>query len=271
MLSQKFTLYYPFDSFLEKIKEGANVNIIRTQAIVLKGLDLGEADRLITIFSREKGKLRIVANGVRRTRNNMSALVQPFTYNNVLIYKGSSIPKLRQGEILDSFLPLHEDLLSVASASYVIELIDLLLEEEDTQVDIFTLLLITLQIIKEQGHSDILLRYFELHLLSLLGYQPHLVSCVQCNKEMAANEATYFSAKSGGLKCFNCHDPILDGKISKASLSLMRNLLTIPLSRLRSLVSSQIILAETESIMENYIQYYTERKLKSLPFLRSLK
>ncbi len=247
------------------------MKLLRTQAIVLKGMDLGEADRILTMFTREKGKMRIVANGVRRTRSTLAALVQPFTYNNIVIYMGSSIPRLQQGELLDAFLPLREDLLRMAYGSYVLELIDKLLGDEDAQEEVFNLLLITLQLIKEKGPQDVLLRRFELILLSILGYQPHLIDCVRCRKDLTKEDTLFFSVSQGGLECRDCVSDYKSKKVRPETVAAMIVLLESSAYRALELRCSPASWREMETVMEEYILYRTERELKTMSFLRNLR
>ncbi len=244
------------------------MSLVRTEALIMKGMDLGEADRIVTAFTRKKGKVRMVAGGVRRTRSSMAALVQPFTYSSLVIYSTSSLGRLRHGEIIESFAGLREDLVSMASASYLMELVDFLLGEEDPQEGVFTLLLNTLQLFKEVGPRVLAIRTFELRLMAILGYSPHLDSCVVCGADYE-NKA-FFSSNQGGIICSNCSG---GGKIpvSLGSVRLMNELLTKPLRKLLNIRLDGLMEEEMERIMTDYILYHTERELKSLSFLRSLK
>jgi len=244
--------------------------LLQTEAIAIKGKDLGEADRMITFFTRRAGKLRVVANGVRRTRSRMSALVQPFTHSSIVVYQGGSIPRLRNGEIIDSNLVLRENLLFMAASTYLTELVDFLTEEEDAQESVFVLLLNTLQVFKEKGVAPIFLRNFELRLISMLGFRPNLDRCVECDGEISSTGKTVnFSVEQGGIKCVNCKDGE-DREISGGSLKVMKRLLETPWRQLYNLQIDSRMGKELESLFQEYIEFRTEKRLKSLGFLRSI-
>ena len=104
--------------------------LYRTEAVVLRTRNLGEADKILTLFSDKRGKIRAVARGSRRPRNHLMGVSQPFTYGSFLIFKGKNLDSVSQGSIIDAQVYLREDLLKMAHASYI-ELVDRLTEEYD--------------------------------------------------------------------------------------------------------------------------------------------
>ncbi len=246
------------------------MGMFSTEAIALKGKDLGEADRLITFFTREGGKMMAVANGARRIRSNMSALVQPFTVSRLYIYQGSSLARVRSGEILENNLALREDLLLMTAASYFAEMVDYLLEEDDPHEEIFGLLLNSLTILKEKGVQPILLRSFEIRLISMLGYQPRLENCVKCTREIKTGEGqAFFSIGQGGIKCSSCREE-MDKTISWGTFQVLNRLLQTPGRQIFNLRLDARNQKELEDLLVEFIEYRSERRLKTLSFLQSL-
>src|SRR5690554_1274690 len=161
------------------------MSIIRTEAIVLKQFDLGEADKIITFFTKDYGKVRAVAKGVRKSRSSMSGIVLPFNYNLVTIYRGKSIDRINQVRNIFSFNRLREDLVKMAYASFVTEAVERVSQENQANEALFALLLSTLHkiMVAEEGLLYIEL-IFKISLLVVLGLKPQLDYCAICNKKL---------------------------------------------------------------------------------------
>src|SRR5690554_1929461 len=115
------------------------MNLYRTDGIVLRTRPLGEADKILTLLTRDRGKIEVVARGARRPRNRLAAAAQPFSYLKVLIFAGKGLDQLSQAEIIKSFGPIRENLVKMAYASFWSEFLDLLLplEEENSELFLF--------------------------------------------------------------------------------------------------------------------------------------
>jgi len=246
------------------------MTLLNTEAIALKGKDLGEADRLVTFFTRSSGKIRAVANGARRTRSNMSALVQPFTFSHLSIYRGSSLARIRSGEIIQGNLKLREDLLLMTASSYFAEMVDFLMEEDDPNEAVFALLTNSLTTLKERGVESILLRSFEVRLMSILGYRPRLQNCVHCEQEtLPGNGKAFFSVSQGGIKCSECVEDD-DREISWGTCLVLSRLLETPWRQLFNLRLDKKMEKELEKLLAEFIEFRSERQLKTLKFLQIL-
>ena len=103
---------------------------LRTEVVVLRHTDWGEADRLLVLFSREAGKLRAVAKGVRKLHSRKAGHLEPFTRVKLLLARGRDFWIVTQAETVDAYLPIREDLVRTAYAAYVIELLDRFTYEE---------------------------------------------------------------------------------------------------------------------------------------------
>ncbi len=246
------------------------MGLLKTEAIALKGKDLGEADRLVTFFTRSSGKMRAVANGARRTRSNMSALVQPFTHSSLTIYQGSSLARIRSGEIIQANLALREDLLLMTASSYFAEMVDSLMEEDDPNEAVFGLLINCLTILKERGVEPVLLRSFEIRLMSILGYRPRLENCVHCGQEISTGKGTaFFSVAHGGIKCQGCAEES-DREITWGVCQVLGRLLETPWRQIFTLCLDKKMEKDLEKLLGEFIEYRAERKFKTLSFLQTL-
>lgn len=240
------------------------------EGIVLRSRNLGEADRIITLYTRERGKIECVARGARRARNRFIGGTQLFTRGKYAIFSGRSLDSLSQMEIVQSFAPLREDLTLMAYASYFAELLDLSVELEEPSEDLYALFLDGLNTLVEGIHPEVVSRWFELNLMSLLGYTPHLDGCIGCGE--ALEDTSFMSAKEGGLLCSRCR--ARDGaavRIGPACLGWMRRLLELSAERLRVVRIANSDMKLLETVARNYVDLRLSRPLKSLGFLVSLR
>lgn len=247
------------------------MNLYRSDGIVLRTRPLGEADKILTLLSRDRGKIEVVARGARRPRNRLAAAAQPFSYLRVLIFAGRSLEQLSQAEIIKSFGLIRENLVKMAYASFWSEFLDLLLplEEENTGLFLFTLAGLT---VLEKAEDPVLLsRAFELRALQYLGYLPELTACARCGRSLEETPGG-FSPAGGGVLCSFCKDEteIKPLALSAAGLELMRRLLT---ADLRSVITWEVPAAlqrEVENALTAFLEYRSEKPIKSLGFLQSI-
>ena len=155
---------------------------LHVESVVLRHSDWGEADRLLTIFSREQGKLRCVAKGARKLLSRKAGHLEPFTRVSLLLAKGSDLWIVTQAETLDAYLPIKEDLVRTGTAAYVVELLDRFTYEEGENHTLYDLLVETLQRLAVEQDLFLAVRYYEIHLLSILGFKPELFRCVKCRE-----------------------------------------------------------------------------------------
>src|SRR5919205_4390743 len=173
--------------------------IYRTEAVILRRSDFGEADRLLTLIT-PLGKRRVVAKGARKTPSRLAGHIELFTHTTLLLAVGRNLDIVTQSVILHSFDTLRGDLRRIGAAYYAAELIDRLIEEEDENRPAFDLLVATLQALDTSRNLDLALRFYELHLLGFLGYRPQLHYCAVC-QEALTEETNRFSPAAGGALC----------------------------------------------------------------------
>jgi len=241
--------------------------LYRLEAVVLYHRYLGEADKIVTLYSREKGKVRAVARGARRPRNRLLAGTQPYSHADFLLFSGSGLETISQCELKESFYSLREDLHRMAAAAYVAELYDLLIEEGEKNEGLFFLLLSTLHLLADGEEIELTLRYFELRFLSLLGYQPQLSQCVHCGGPLREGPLR-FSGQLGGVLCPDCWGQ--DGRalyLSRGTLELLKRFLTVTPRTLRVLGAAPAMRRELETVLKACLEYRLPRELKSRRFL----
>ncbi len=254
--------------------------LYRVEAIVLKRSDAGEADRLLTLYTPDMGKLRAIAKGARKPSSRKSGHVELFMHAALLLARGRHLDIVTQADTLDAFMPLQKNLERLGYAYYLAELVDRFVEEGIENRPLFDLLLNALNWLGDDESNPLnLARYFELHLLQHVGYRPQLFHCVNCGEEIQPTE-NFFSIEAGGVinpDCFQTQRDKLPGHgrdaapISLNALKILRFLQTREWAMVRGLKLNAETHAEVEGLMERYITHYLERNLKSMEFLKELR
>ncbi len=248
-----------------------NERLYRTDAVILRRADFGEADRLLTVFTPERGKLRLLAKGVRKTTSRKAGHVELFMLTDMLIAQGNTWDIVSQAEIVEPFRDLREDLDRTSHAYYLAELVDRFTEEHDPNAPLFQLMTTTLAHLSHDADSFLSLRYFELHLLSLTGFQPQLHFCVACGEALEPVD-NYFHFVDGGMLCPTHGQSRPNAELLPLPvLKVLRYLQTEPWEKVARLQLSPATRQHVELLLFNYLTFLLERRLKSVEFLRQLK
>ncbi len=236
--------------------------LLSTPAIVLGGIRLGEADKLITFFTSKRGKLKGVAKGARRIKSRFGASLEPFTHCNLIVFeKGTDkLSRINQTDIIHSFQTLREDWGGITFSSQMVEWVNQMVPEGEPNQAIFKLLLHGLTFLEEKTDPTLSMILFISHLIDCSGYQPRWDACRKCHLAFKAGirQMLYFYPPSGGALCSKCARGI------KATIEMTQGTraflnasqqMTYPLShRLRP---STEMKKESEHIFKDYLSYLT--------------
>ena len=237
-----------------------------TEALVLRHMDYGEADRILTLYTLAQGKVHAIAKGIRRSRSRSSGHLDLFTRSTVLIARGRNLDIVSQAQSLEHFSGLRTDLVASGYAHYAAELLDSFAPDHLPNRELYALQLSTLRML-DSGASPIQVRAFELVLLDISGYRPQLHACLSCGKPVVP-EANQFSVAMGGILCADCRGQDPQAKdISVAALKLLRNLQTHPDKVIRLQSMERNVGREIERRLHEYIAYRLEKRLKSIDVL----
>jgi DNA repair protein RecO (recombination protein O) len=247
--------------------------VYRTEGVVLRRQNLGEADRLTTIYTLHYGKLRLVAKGVRRLHSRKAGHLEPFTRVALLIARGRDLDIITQADTIEDYPALQNDLERMGYASYLVELLDrFTVEEGEGNQTQYRLLLDAMERLTENEiDPTAVILYFELRLLELVGYRPELFQCVGCGSEIRP-ENQYFAFYQGGVICPTCAKG--KGHLVSLSLPVLKVLRHFQRSNFIIASSPKIppeLFGEVDQLMEGYINYLLERKLSVPAFLRRLR
>lgn len=244
----------------------------RTQAIVLKRRDFGEADRLLTLLTPHHGKVEAIAKGARKPTSAKSGHVELFALTDVLIHRGRNFGILTQAELVEPYLMMREDLQRGAYASYVAELIDRFMAmDDDGQTELFALVKETLARLCDDTDPRLAVRYYEMRLLDAVGFRPELNECV-ISHEIILPEDQYFSFSEGGVVSPG-YAHLSEGlvPITMTTLKLLRHLQRSPYARVKSLGIHAALHNDIERIILAYLTYILEQKLQSVDFIRRIR
>lgn len=244
--------------------------LLRTEAIVIKRVDFGEADKILTLYTPYMGKLRAVAKGVRRPTSKLGGHVELFTHSQLLVARGRNLDIVTQSETLHSFIRLREDLQRTGCACYVAELLDRLAADQVENQPVFTLVLETLRRLNEGRGPEIAVHLYEMQLLGFLGYRPQLHRCVQCDAVLGPT-ANFFSAVAGGALCFTCGRAQPTARaMTVNSFKVLRLLQAGDYATACRLRIDTPLQHELDGILRSHINYVLEGELKSVAVLKSL-
>jgi len=243
----------------------------RTEAIVLSRRDYGEADRILTLYTRAEGKLGAIAKGVRRIASRKAGHLELFTHAELLLARGRNLDVVTQAVTLDPFRALREDLVRMAYACHVAELLDRAVGEGEPSPGTFDLLRDALTGLCHAADPSLVVRAFDLRLLGLLGYRPQLFTCVGCGTELEPDDNA-FSPEEGGVLCPACRSRAGDLEpLDAATFRVLRFLQTHPLREASRVTVSPATRATLERLMHATLSHHLERQLRSVDFLQRLR
>ena len=242
----------------------------RAEALTLKNAPFGEADLLVTLYSRETGKLRAVAKGARRLTGKLVGHLEPLTLSRLSLSRGRNLDVVTQAETLENFTPLKSNLIAVTKGLYVAELVDGFGSEASPNEPLLKLSLETLAAIGRSPDAELPLLYFQLHLLSVSGLMPELQCCVACRSAVEPGHHRY-SADGGGVYCPDC-TPTESGlrPLSLRALKVLRLLARSRTAELPDLALEESLARELKAILSGTVQYWLDKEIRSNAFLNHL-
>ncbi|MFC1976762.1 DNA repair protein RecO [Chloroflexota bacterium] len=243
----------------------------QTEAIIIKKTKLGEADRILTLYTPDLGKVQAVARGIRRPKSKLAGHLELLTHSLVSLARGRNLDTITGSQTINSFLPLKSDLQLTSYALYATELVNQFTADHIENRPLFRLLPETMEQLCQARNSELVLRYFELHLLDEVGYRPQLQQCVACHQPLEPVTNSFCSG-AGGMLCPNCrHSQALTYSLSVNTLKVLRLLQSSDYSTVSRLKMNPELSHELEVVMRDYLKYQLEREIKSAAWLDALR
>ena len=237
---------------------------------MLSRIDFGEADRVVTVYSRQLGKLRVVAKGARRPLSRLGPHLEYFCRTQLMLTKGRDLDVVTGAETINAHLALRANLDAYGHASHMVELVARLTEERQENAVVFDLLAGSLQLLAEGVDPYHVTRHFELALLNHLGYRPELQQCVEC-RESLTQAPHPFVANLGGYLCEQCQPRGV--ALRHITVDAQKYLRAVERNGLGAIVNLQLdspLQGEIERLLADYLRHISERDLSSLRVWREL-
>jgi DNA repair protein RecO (recombination protein O) len=232
----------------------------RDTAVVLRTWKLGEADRILALYTRDHGKVRAVAKGVRKSRSRFGSRVEPGRHVTVQLYKGrGELDTVTQVELLDAWASLRESLDRFARASAMLETVDLVTPDREPEPALYDLLVGALRTLAERDAPLVLAGFFW-KLLALEGVEPMLEACVRCD---APEPLVAYDVREGGVLCDGCRSGV---PIADDTLEVLRMMLG---GRLGAALARPVdaTTGEVDRLAVATVEHHLERRLRSLAVL----
>ncbi len=257
----------------------------KTHAIVIRAFPLREAHKIITFYTPDFGKIKAVAYGVKSPKSKLSGRLELLNHGMLLFSyrENRDLQSLTGFDLIEGFDGIRADFARITYGCYMAELVDAMALEGDANPEIFELLRNTYQFLVDTDDVPLLARVFEIKFLDLVGYAPQLSQCAHCGSvptPVPAKKSPVtptspltmrFSVQHGGLLCSKCqHRDISAFTISPGSCELLKTLRKSELSKLNRMRASKRNHIEMKLMLSSFIQYHTERSLKSLKFIESV-
>lgn len=237
--------------------------------VALGAHKFGDAGRVVTFFTRERGKVEATARGIGKPGSKLAAAVEPFTLSRLRFVEGRDLDKLTQAEVLEAYLPLRNNMRRYAYAATLLELTALTTEPGQAVPDLFAALVAALAALSGAADPEVIFWAYTLRLLQAQGNAPEIECCVHCGGKMTA-QVCHLPAE-GGFVCREC-SPQSNGRIqvSGAAVGALRGLVTLPFDRLDRLSLSEGVRREVGRIIRGHLSYHVTEELRSLKFLDKL-
>lgn len=248
----------------------------KTHAIVLRRRDFGDADRILVVYTPGNGKQELIAHGVRKMTSRKAGHLEAFSHASLLIAEGRTWGIITEASTVESYRRIREDLDQIGRAAYICELVDRFTEIDDENREVWDLLTGTLRMLDglridaPDFDPHLLLRWFELHLLASVGFQPQLFQCLACGKPIEPAE-NYLSLQEGGVLCPDCGPLTKDAeRIAVGVLKMLRHLQRSRWEDVARLRIEDSLMRQVDNALYRYLVFVLERRLVSADFLRRL-
>jgi len=248
--------------------------LYKSTGIVVKRMNFGEADRILTIYTRNFGKVKAVAKGVRKVTSRKSGHLELFTISEMVFAAGKSLDVITDSSTVESLPSVRKSLFKTSLAYYVAELVDGFTEEAEKDAHLFDLIfetVVALNKARKIASGALIVRAFEVKMLGYLGYAPTLDKCAGCSATIVAG-AGNFSVPDGGLVCPLCST----GKrgtvqLSSDAVKLLRFLRNADYGRISRIRIKNELLLEVEGVLRYFIKSLLDKGSAAHDFYEEVK
>ena len=248
--------------------------ITKTEAIILKGMKYRETSKILTLYTRQYGKISVIAKGARSPKSKFGSALEPMNYVLAVLYKKDNrdLHLLTQCDLMKSFRGLSEDMDRLHAAMAVVELVNAVAHAEEQNERLFITTVQSLEEINRATRNALHVFYcFEMRLSDILGFRPNFRNCFGCGRDIdaaaAGTKGVELHLSGGGAFCANCsHKSIGQGRISLAGLKAMQRLQEMEdIGGATRLALSASLRNEVSATLRRFLQIHIDglHKLKS--------
>jgi len=243
-----------------------------SEGIILKRVDFGEADRLITIFTKNKGKITSIAKGIRRIKSRRGGHVDLLNKAKLFFAESKGLPILTEAEVINTYKNLKNDLKKVGHAYYLAELTHQFFQDQQNNYKVYDILSESLGLLDtdSKDKAENIVRSFEIKILNFAGYSPQLFRCIKCRSKLLPTE-NFLSPEAGGILDKSCaNGSFLIKPISPEAIKLMRFSHEKSINETVKVNISDKLMSDLKSQMKFYLEYILEKQLTSANFLEKV-
>ncbi len=248
--------------------------IVKTEAVVLKSMKYRESSKILSLYTREFGKISVIAKGARDRKSKFGSSLEPMNYVLAVIYKNEDrdLHLLSQCDLMKSYRRLTEDFERMSTAMAVLELINLIAHGEEQNEPLFKVLVDTLESINSATNSASNALYFiEMKLSEILGFKPNFLTCLKCSIPVSEDSGVSFGIDVhlalGGVLCKDCsRSSGGDVRLSAPALNYLQRLQD---STTAKDIAETILLPQIKIEVGNLLRRYLQRHVENLHTLKS--
>jgi len=246
----------------------------KTAGFVLKSLSYGESDLIITFYSREFGKIKGIAKGAKRSKKRFVNVFEPFSLADMIISRKHRdvLALIESCDIIDHYAAIRGDLEKTLTASYFIDLADHFSPEGKSNEDVFRLLFDFLAWLTRENVSDAAIRFFEMRLLKIVGFEPALAACIRCKTPVTNGGTYYFYPKEGGIFCAACARPErYDQSVSAGTLRTLLLGKDLDIDKIKMVSLPESLAGESRKVLCGFISCVLGKEVNSLKVLEQVR
>lgn len=247
------------------------MSLSKTRGVILRAINIREADRILEIYTDELGKVRAVAKGVRKIQSRLAGHLEPFTYVDLMLAQGrGDLPTITGARALEHYQSIRKDLNRVAVASFLAELVSRLTPDNQASRRFPVLLRESFKML-DAGYDPVNVgSYYEWKMLGAAGWEPQVKQCVACHERLYP-QGLGFSLDLGGVLCKNCvHQDREVIQVSPELVKLLRCYADRPFTDIEGLLVSKKVRQETARLTDRTVRHTLEREPRARAFMRHL-
>ncbi len=249
-----------------------------TNTINLKSYNISESDKIILMYSKEKGLIKGIAKGIKKTTSKLGGRMDLLVANKMMLNKGRNLDTICQAEALNTFFNLRNDMNKLFYSLYCAEIIaNFGIENDPNSEDIFNLFYNFLENMADSKTKEqimLCVLRFQLKIMDITGYSIELKNCIKCSSEIRESDDVYFCAEQGGILCKSCAENVskkikIHYKIKEFLFTLLKENFNVH-TRYDELANEKVC-DICIKLMRNYIEYYSPKKFKTTQMIESIR